>query len=257
MAEYKRAGISCPYCGNDLYVDFDLCPNCGKDVPASLLQLIQSMHSSAHTVPEKPMAEQPSHESSESSLPHFKELEEDSKTKIGTFERLHNEYQSKKYGFDDTDYAPLISLLSSVLELELSYAIYYKFQDYWKSLAEIDTDLNLPKSRELCSLGTMNKLIETANGSNEDYLPEGCRKDWDFAKEKFLYRLKENMPTFVKFRNKAAHKDTISEGEFIAFYEKYQPFYTQFMPHILTLKASGDSAGYRLFIDMRKDFPTF
>lgn len=241
MADFKRAGIGCPYCGNDLYVDFDICPHCGKEVPASLLQLI---HRNETTVTK--------------TLQHFPDLEEDSKTKIGTFERLHEEYLSKpkKLGFDDTDYAPLVSLLCSVLELELSYAVYDKFIAFWQLLAQKDSSLILPDNRDLCNLGTIKLLLEKAE-KNEMNMPQSIRKDWGFAKDKFLDPLKERIKDFRLYRNKAAHKDAVSLKEFNDFYDKYQPFYTRYMPSILELKKRGDSHGYRLFVELRKHFPSF
>ena len=237
MTEFKRAGIGCPYCGNDLYVDFDICPHCGKEVPASLLQLIHGTHGT---------------------LIHFDDLEEDSKTKIGTFERLYddNMYRAGRRGFDDTDYAPLVSLLSSVLELELSYAIYDKFYLYWQELQK-SYEINLPQHRKDCTLGTIRFLLEKAEKDNGHNLPKQAQDDWHYAENTFLGPLRRNLNTFVDERNNAAHKYSIPKDKFTSFYNLYLEFYNNNMESILALKKSGDSPGYRLFVDYRKNFPSF
>ena len=262
MADFKRAGIGCPYCGNDLYVDFDICPHCGKEVPASLLQLIQSMHGSSETPqPKQTQPQQAVNGSSEKKiLTHFKELEEDSKTKIGTFERLYDEYLSrpKKYGFDDTDYAPLVNLLCSVLEVELSFAIYDKFLLYWQAIQK-PYEINL-KPREKCTLGTIEVLLRYAEKDGKNLMPKELKNEWETAENYFGENYKELHSYISKFqniRNKAAHKDTISKKVFKEFFDIYQPFFEQKMPYILALKKHGDSPGYRLFVEYRKNFPNF
>lgn len=255
--ELKRAGIGCPYCGNDLYVDFDICPHCGKEVPEPLLQLIHSMHTTAQKPQQKPSLPK-QHEAK--SLTHFEDLEEDSKTKIGTFERLYDEYLSrpKKYGFDDTDYAPLVNLLCSVLEVELSFAIYDKFLLYWQAIQK-PYEINL-KPREKCTLGTIEVLLRYAEKDGKNLMPKELKNEWETAENYFGENYKELHSYISKFqniRNKAAHKDTISQKVFKEFFDIYQPFFEQKMPYILALKKHGDSPGYRLFVEYRKNFPNF
>ena len=246
--ELKRAGIGCPYCGNDLYVDFDVCPHCGKEVPKELLKLIQEMR--------KPISTHENTKDVESrSLTHFNDLEEDSKTKIGTFERLIDEKYAEPIhrGFDDTDYAPLVNLLSSVLELELSIAIYDKFLSYWYNLEG-------PENLKGSTLGSIVYLLGKAYADEGHLLPDSVKVNWSFAESKFgkyCSDLKEQLNNLTKMRNKAAHKSAISKQDFQTFYEEYHPFYEKYMPDILQLKIRGDSQGYRLFVEMRKDFPKF
>lgn len=255
--ELKRAGIGCPYCGNDLYVDFDICPHCGKEVPEPLLQLIHSMHTTAQKPQQKPSLPK-QHEAK--SLTHFEDLEEDSKTKIGTFERLIDEkYAEPIYrGFDDTDYAPLVNLLCSVLEVELSFAIYDKFLLYWQAIQK-PYEINL-KPREKCTLGTIEVLLRYAEKDGKNLMPKELKNEWETAENYFGENYKELHSYISKFqniRNKAAHKDTISKKVFKEFFDIYQPFFEQKMPYILALKKHGDSPGYRLFVEYRKNFPNF
>ena len=58
-------------------------------------------------------------------------LEESCKSKIGTFETIYNEtfvedtgMPIASYGFCDLDYSPLVSLLVSILEIELNLSVY-------------------------------------------------------------------------------------------------------------------------------------
>lgn len=262
MADLKRAGIGCPYCGNDLYVDFDICPHCGKEVPASLLQLIHSMHGAAPSPrPESTQPQQPVNETMvEKILSHFEDLEEDSKTKIGTFERLMEDKYlgSFKKGFDDTDYAPLVNLLCSVLEIELSFAIYDKFLLYWQAIQKpYEIDL---KTHEKCSLGTIERLLHFAQRDEKKLMSKELKKEWETQENCFgenYTRLRSDVSKFTNIRNKAAHKEAILKREFDTFFSAYQPFFEQNMPHILELKKRGDSPGYRLFVEYRKNFPSF
>ena len=252
--ELKRAGIGCPYCGNDLYVDFDVCPHCGKEVPKELLRLIQEMR--------KPgISQEKTKKTATPTLTHFDDLEEDSKTKIGTFERLLEDKYAKShtFGFNDTDYAPLVNLLSSVLELELSYAIYDKFYLYWSDLQK-SYEINLPEDRGMCTLGNVGYFLKIAAKDKRVSMPDSLKENWHFAESKFgeyCAELKKHLDNLTEKRNKAAHKSAISEKEFYAFFADYQPFYEQYMPAILQMKKRGDSPGYRLFIDLRKNFPDF
>lgn len=244
MAELKRAGIGCPYCGQDLYVDFDICPHCGKDIPESLLQLIRGMHGNTDK------------NTDTDSLPHFEDLEEDSKTKIGTFERLYEEYKSKpkSYGFDDTDYAPLVMLLSSVLEIELLCAVCNKFLTYWR---KFDKEVYDDPERT-CTIGKMKFLLEQAEKNNGYSMPKNLKPMWHYAQELLgdnLNILHDFLQRILNTRNNAAHKQAISKREFQEFFTKYSDFYKQYIPAVLKLKKHGDSHGYRLFMDMRKDFP--
>lgn len=254
MAELKRAGIGCPYCGNDLYVDFDVCPHCGQEVPKELLKLIQEMSDTSSK-------QDNSKDINTTSLTHFEDLEEDSKTKIGTFERLITEKYAKPIhrGFDDADYAPLVNLLASVLELELSYAIFDKFLPYWLKL-QTSYEINIPRDREKCTLGSIGYFLRIAEKDKGHLLPDSEKENWNFAEKKFgkyCAELKKHLDVLTDGRNKAAHKSAISKQDFQTFFAEFQPFYEQYMPAILQLKKCGDSKGYRLFVEMRKNFPEF
>lgn len=254
MAELKRAGIGCPYCGNDLYIEFDVCPHCGQEVPRELLRLIQEMKKINSIQKNSKNIDVPS-------LTHFDDLEEDSKTKIGTFERLIDEKYAEPIhrGFDDTDYAPLVNLLSSVLELELSFAIFDKFLPYWIKLQK-SYEINIPKDREMCTLGSIGYFLGIASKDKGHLLPDSEKENWHFAENNFgtyCAELKKHLDVLTEGRNKAAHKSAISKQDFLTFFAEYQPFYEQYMPAILQLKKRGDSQGYRLFVEMRKNFPEF
>ena len=61
-------------------------------------------------------------------------LEETSKAKIGTFEKLYSDiYRSEtgrplSYGYEDLDYSSLIGLLVSVLEIEINLSVYQELR---------------------------------------------------------------------------------------------------------------------------------
>ncbi len=248
--ELKRAGIGCPYCGKDLYVDFDVCPHCGQTVPSELLRIVQELREHVDI-------------QDNVKLTHFKDLEEDSKTKIGTFERLlADKYaESIHRGFNDSDYAPLVNLLASVLELELSIAIYDKFLMYWMNLhSHYGLHGEVKYEKEKCTLGDLEIFLDFAQKDAGKMLPEELKEKWNFAEKAFQENcriLKKNLEVFRPMRNKAAHKMVVSKSEFQKFFDEYRSFYEKYMPVILQLKKNGDSMGYRLFVDLRKHFPTF
>lgn len=255
--EDKNSGVGCPYCGNELYVNFDICPFCGKEIPDSVLQLIQNMHGTARAE-ETP---QPIDVANNNIIPltHFEELEEDSKTKIGTFERLYREtiLKPRTLGFDDSDYAPLVNLLGSIMELELSRSVYEKLLPYWKLVAKKTGIDNIPNSRD-CTLGTMCFLMQQSKKAPT--IPTKVKKNYDF-----LYRhIGNNLDKFTtqlefikETRNDADHKKVISLNKFNHFFDVYRNFYEKYMPILLQLKLMKGSLGYWMFCDMRKDFPKF
>ena len=62
-------------------------------------------------------------------------LEESSKSKLGTFERVYEDTFLKdtqmpirSYGFNDLDYSPLVTTLATVLEIELNHSLYQKIR---------------------------------------------------------------------------------------------------------------------------------
>lgn len=255
--EHKKSGLSCPYCGEELYVDFNICPFCGQTVPDSLLQFIQNMHDTTRaTEISNPTGVAPNNIIT---LTHFEELEDDSKTKIGTFEHLYREsiLKPKNLGFDDSDYAPLVNLLGSIMELELSRSVYEKLLPYWKLVAKKTGIDNIPNSRE-CTLGTMCLLIQRSKKTPT--IPTEVRENYDF-----LYRhIGNNLDKFItqlefikETRNNGNHKEVISLDKFNHFFDLYRNFYEEYMPILLQLKCMKGSLGYWLFSDMRKKFPIF
>lgn len=251
MSELKEAGIGCPYCGKSLYVDFDICPHCGNEVPAALLQIIQSQSGN-----QSEQVTVPTHEG----LTHFEDLEEESKTKIGTFEHLYEEYAHKPhaYGFDDVDYAPLGNLLGAIMEIELSLSIFDKFMPVWQDLSK-KYDFEMP-TRSKCTLGSITTMLRLIQNRNDYKVAAELSDDWQFAQNKFgpnfrdLYR---PLDKILQMRNKSSHKNILDEQAFTAYYQEYHEFYEKYMPALLQLKLRGRSAGYRLFASFRQQFPVF
>ena len=263
--ENKLSGLSCPYCGKELYIDFDICPYCGRTVPDTLLHIIQTKHGTigTKTIEDEKSTKRPS--SNILRLTHFDELEEESKTKIGTFERLHMEYMSKTstYDFEDSDYAPLVNLLGSVMELELSRTLYMKLLPYWKQIANFANLNDIPKSKD-CTLGTICLLIQKSENVKKSMrtptIPREVKDSYEFIHKNMGDKFNEfqSQLEFITYiRNDADHKKVISCSKFNDFFTEYHEFYEKYIPILLQLKKMRGSYGYWMFIDMRKDFPIF
>lgn len=169
-------------------------------------------------------------------------LEESSKSKIGTFESIYNDtfFEDTRmpiasYGFNDLDYAPLVNLLGSILEIELNLSVYQCIRQ--KNGIDLnrfyDTDTDGPRIRigektikfgdRKQMLGSIQLLIE----KEMDYL-SGYIKD--------IKSLDSLLKKIIKTRNDASHTLAISKERFISFYRLYSELYNSYIFSILDLK---------------------
>lgn len=244
--ELELIGISCPFCGNDLYKGFDICPVCGHDIPKELLVEVGSKTENVL-------------------LTHFDGLDEDSKSKIGTFERLYRDtfYGNTSFGFETLDYAPLVTPLMSVVEREACYSIYAKLLPYWRWVSK-QKGMQLAKP-DKCTLGGLSTLWDaslTIKESTRQDLTD--QKKWlDNFGEKARKTLKG---TFLGIRNDADHKTAIDRKRFEEFFVIYRDFYETYMPKMIELKKEPDpfslsanqsSAAIQHFASLRNQFPTW
>lgn len=244
--QLQLSGLCCPFCGADLYIGFDICPTCGNDIPQELLDQINQSSSPV----QQPI------DDNNWSLTHFEALEEESKTKIGTFEKLLRQYTTS-FGFNDTDYAPLVNPLASVLEIELSLSVFDKLYPYWEIIGRTK-GIDIP-IREKCMLGQLTFMLKRTN-SNGITIPQSIAANWEFANEHFGQDMKilvNPLEAITDVRNDADHKKVITQERFKTFIALYREFYETYMPALLQLKSMSGSYGARLFTTLRNQFPKF
>lgn len=241
MEELELLGLSCPFCGADLYRGFDICPACGNDIPQELLDEAAA----------SPVA------SSEYILTHFDNLEEQSKTKIGTFERLAKDpmYSNKVFGYGDVDFSPLINPLMSVLEVELCLGLIKPLLRYWEGVARTCGE-TLP-SAEKCTLGQIAHLLDKSSKVSLGKL-ESDRENYvrGLPFEAHFEDILKHLSYFVSIRNNASHKNVVSGDVFAKTFSTYKAFYETYMPSLLAKKRP-PTLGTKLFIALREQFPVF
>lgn len=166
-------------------------------------------------------------------------MEPECKAKLGTFERMVNgtqEFVVKGVGYDTDDYAPLVNLLSGIMEVELSLSVWQlirskhgiKMPEYFnhkshtgkilrKGEFEVKLDSNSVMLGPLC---VCCELEGKALAGSVEGFEELVR---------LLNKLKE-------FRNDASHGVFIGQQRFNSFFPKYKLFHTNMLPNILNLK---------------------
>lgn len=169
-------------------------------------------------------------------------LEESSKSKIGTFERVYNDIFLEKtripietYGYSDLEYAPLVTLLSTIMETELNHSAYQAIRQ--KHGIDISTNFNKNRKGPWISigkesinigaatqmLGSLKMLIEREKSYISSYL-----KDVDGFCQ-LLDALRET-------RNDASHGKYINKERFIDFYTTFAELYNRHIFSLLDLK---------------------
>ncbi|WP_455673966.1 zinc ribbon domain-containing protein [Phocaeicola sp.] len=198
----------CPQCGEKLKQELNFCPYCGKELPKAASYQIYR-------------------------LKRYEELEEESKTKIGTFERIYKQTFEKEtnvplntFGYNDWDYAALISPLASVLEIELNLSIYPFIRQLYLKEGKKEILFNgtrIDLSSKECMLGHARLCVMAAKDKIHHQLHEPLKF------EKWLEKL-------IATRNKADHKSQIGKEEFFKFYNRFNDFYNEYIEELLAIK---------------------
>ncbi len=169
-------------------------------------------------------------------------LEETSKAKIGTFEKLYSDiYRSEtgrplSYGYEDLDYSSLIGLLVSVLEIEINLSVYQELRrlfgvrmpDFANRAAEsrivlLGGNYSVDVGKKEQTLGPIRALAEFKQSDLGHIIPEFG----EFVR--FL-------GSFIGIRNKADHKEYISKSAFLRFYDSYAEFFNFYIGYLMDLK---------------------
>lgn len=223
---YTQNRKRCPFCGESLLPDADFCPYCGNE----LEKMVEK--------DDKIETRQPIYK-----LHRYDELEEETKAKIGTCEKIYQQiyqqdtgramiasYSSRK-SYDQLDFAALITLLGSAVEIELNasvlpfmrmeYGANYKF-----TYRGQDFDLSQNKQTLACLYAYLSYDINR-HKRIEKY---GIKVD---RVQRTLDILEK---VIVKFRNKAAHIEVISDKQFFKFYESVYTLFEEYVKDLITLK---------------------
>ena len=173
------------------------------------------------------------HDHNESTnLPVYKELEPESKAKLGTFERIIKNEQNfnvKAIDYATTDYAPLVNLLGGIIEEETSLSIWQlirsnhgvKMPDYYDKRSRTGGVLKVKKRNEYdyialdnekATLGTLSLCLD--NNDEKEKISSSL-EDID------IYRISSFIEKATKIRNGASHGGkVIYENNFKSFFEK-------------------------------------
>lgn len=169
-------------------------------------------------------------------------LEPASQAKLGTFERLYNanyvaDSKVPMYGYEDIDYASLVNLLASALELELNMSLYQiirqhagiqmpenAFKDAGKLEINVNgLDINLGKSKQM--YGALIALFKRYR----DVIGQYVDNQGDFI---------NSLSMVADVRNDANHTVMIEKERFLDFYQTYSLLFNHNIGKLLTLKAN-------------------
>lgn len=175
-------------------------------------------------------------------LIHDERLEDTSKSKLGTFEKIYSEIFVEetgapmyKYGYDDLDFSPLVNPLMTLIEIELNHSIYQEIRRlngidmtryYYKNAPDKDvrfgnTVVNVGARKQM--LGTLQHMITTCG----EQLKEHIKDSASFCR---------NLSTTISVRNGASHASFINKERFISFYNAYSQMYNGNIQSLMSLK---------------------
>lgn len=231
----------CPYCGEPFPSGAGYCPYCGQQVTlnSGILDKDENYPVDASHTAGLPGGKE---EKTLQRLKSAERLEESSKSRIGTFERLYMDtYFSEThipiaYGYEQLDYAALVCLLASVLEIELNLSVYQQLRELYGIEMPLFANKPAPKKeitvypgfvldigKESITLGRIQSLLESNKSKISCDLPDMP----DFI---------EWLNAIIKMRNKADHKDRITREAFVGFYELYVRFFNRYIDGLMDLK---------------------
>ena len=177
-------------------------------------------------------------------------LEESSKTRIGTFERIYAEIFAPqtgrpiRFGYEDLDFSPLVTLLAGALETELNRSIYKKIRNFARTSGEPNAEIvyrgrTIDLSRQTQTLGCFPLLMARFRKELE-----GCiHHPEDFGRP---------FEKIVAYRNRASHSSDIDQREFLAFYEIYARLFNSHIEELMALK--NDAKKYAFAMHSEPEF---
>ena len=193
----------------------------------------------------RPETKTPAETEVKTSLPrliHDDRLEDTSKSKLGTFEKIYTDIFVEEadapkyaYGYDDLDYSALVNPLMTLIEIELNHSIYQEIRRlsgvdmtkyYFKKAPDKEVRfggmvVNVGARKQM--LGTLLTMIEASGQQLRDHISDVtsfCR----------------NLSATVSVRNGASHDSYINKERFLAFYGAYAQMYNENIQSLMSLK---------------------
>ena len=184
-------------------------------------------------------------------IPHLKKddrLEDDTKSLIGTFEKLYDKVfledtRIPLYSYSDLSYSSLVLQLSSALEIELEHSAYQltreiygvKMPDYFNrdSKETIRIQFNTAMvdfSRKSCDC-ILNRLYPILYKNKQHNLIKQHLPNVDE-----ILAFLNGQSLFKRLRNGAAHTEVITKEEFLKFYLQYTRFFNDNISILLAIK---------------------
>lgn len=162
-------------------------------------------------------------------------LEESSKTRIGTFERIYAEIFAPqtgrpiRFGYEDLDFSPLVTLLAGALETELNRSIYRMIRNFARTSGEPNAEIvyrgrTIDLSRQTQTLGCFPLLMARFRKELDGFIhhPE------DFGRP---------FEKIIAYRNRASHSSDIDQREFLTFYEIYARLFNRHIDELMEMKS--------------------
>lgn len=169
-------------------------------------------------------------------------LDSATQAKIGTFEQLYQgtyvaDSKVPMYGYEDLDYASLVNLLASALEIELNMSLYQAVRKAagvdipkhaWKNTQRQEVfaggqALNVGKATQM--YGALQDLfakfqdtVSSVVGNSDDFL--------------------KGISQIANTRNRASHTNMIDKDEFLSFYACFSGLFNRYIGRLLDLKES-------------------
>lgn len=169
-------------------------------------------------------------------------LEAASQAKLGTFEKLYKmnyvaDSKVPMYSFEDIDYASLVNLLASALELELNMSLYQvirkeagiqmpesAFKDTQRKEINVNgREINVGKSTQM--YGALIELFKRYRATVGQYVKDSTGFVQSLAK-------------IADVRNDANHTVMIDKDRFLGFYQIYSVCFNQNIESLLALKTN-------------------
>lgn len=218
----QSSAVYCPSCGsalpNQASSDLRFCPFCGASVCFQ-----DQGESFKHLYV----------------LPHYEELEEETKAKIGTFEKIYRQtFQPEtgrllieKSGFDQLDYSPLVSPLASGLEIELGKSIGKLMRrGYGRDSVLYFDDKKLELSGASRFSLRSYELCMRYDRARKNIISEA-----GFPVDDTCFAMLDKI---ISVRNDASHKKHVPKEAFFLFYENIYAFFESYIDKIIAIKLS-------------------
>lgn len=170
-------------------------------------------------------------------LPHYEDLEDETKAKIGTFERIYKQtFQTEagrvlveKSGFETLDYSPLVNPLASGLEIELGQSVgKLMCREYGRH-----TTLHLENKELDLSRVSRFSLREYELCMRYDVARKNVISAAGFQVDELCFKV---LGAIIDVRNEASHKKYVCSERFFFFYENIYAFFEKYVDKLIAMK---------------------